>query len=500
MRDFRASAFRLAAAKRIRNAGRALQGRRFVKLAGIAFMGVVGVQLASCGDSDDSGSSGPYTIGGSVSGLAGGAVTLVNNEMDSLSVPANGTFRFALAAGGGSTYAVELSTQPPGQVCTLANASGVIASADVTSVAVTCKSSPESTLYTFSGGNDGNYPDSGLTAGPDGNFYGTTTYGGTGDVGTLYRVTPQGAHTVLYSFTPAPGDGQYPASGLELGDDGFFYATTTAGGAHGGGTFFRMTLDGDVTTLFHFGANGSGSAPQGLTLRDDGHFYGTTTTGGANGVGTVFRITAAGVHTVLHSFAATGDGHSPVAGLSDSSDGYLYGVTYHGGANSVGTIFRLAPDGTSYAVLHSFGSTSVDGRYPETKLRNTADGNLYGSTSAGGASGAGTLFRFSPASASTTVLHSFAGGTADGSHPSSRLRIGADGNFYGVTVNGGHFDAGTFFRMTPAGVVTLLYSFAGGTDGGNPNSSLLVAPDGSFYGTTVTGGATSNGTIYRIRL
>lgn len=500
MRDFRVRALRLAAVKRIRDAGRVLRGGGLAKLAGVALVGVIGVQLASCGDSDDSGNAGPFTVGGTVSGLTAGSVTLVNNEMDSLSVPANGTFRFALTADGGSAYSVELSTQPSGQVCTLAGASGVIASADITSVAVTCKVSPETTLYTFSGGNDGNYPDSGLTAGPDGNFYGTTTYGGNGGVGTLYRVTPQGVHTVLYSFTPAPGDGQYPASGLELGDDGFFYATTTAGGAHGGGTFFRMTLDGAVTTLFHFGAAASGSAPQGLTLRDDGQFYGTTTTGGANGVGTVFRITAAGAHTVLHSFAATGDGHSPVAGLSDSNDGYLYGVTYHGGANNVGTIFRIAPDGGSYVVLHSFGSTGDDGRYPETKLRNTADGNLYGSTSAGGTKGAGTLFRFSPASASATVLHSFAGGTADGSHPSSRLRIGHDGNFYGVTVNGGYFDAGTFFRMTPAGAVTLLYSFAGGIDGGNPNSSLLVAPDGSFYGTTVTGGATSNGTIYRIRL
>lgn len=455
--------------------------------------------LPSCTDSDSGNGPGQYSVGGVVSGLSGGSLALVNNEMDSLAISANGTYRFALTSTGGSAYAVELSTQPSGQVCTIARANGAIGNADVSNVDVSCKASPETTLYTFSGGSDGNYPDSGLTAGPDGNFYGTTTYGGSGGMGTIYRVTPQGAHTVLYSFTPGPGDGQYPASGLELGDDGLFYATTTAGGMYGGGTFLRMTLDGAITTLFHFGAGKSGSAPQGLTLRDDGAFYGTTTKGGANGVGTVFRITATGQHTVLHAFAVKGDGHSPVAGLSDASDGYLYGVTYYGGTHDVGTVFRLKPDGGDYAVLHSFGATPADGRYPETKLRDTPDGTLYGSTSAGGTNGLGTLFRYTPATSSMTLLHTFAGGAGDGSHPSSRLRIGRDGHLYGVTVYGGYFDAGTFFRVTPAGVVSVLYSFAGGTDGENPNSSLLLGADGSFYGTTVTGGASSNGTVYRIR-
>ncbi|MGH9257978.1 MAG: choice-of-anchor tandem repeat GloVer-containing protein [Vicinamibacterales bacterium] len=210
-------------------------------------------------------------------------------------------------------------------------------------------------------------------------------------------------------------------------------------------------------------------------------------------------MTSEGVQTVLHSFTTGSGGHTPVAGLSNASDGYLYGVAYYGGTNDFGTIFRIAPNGTGYATLHSFAGGAADGQYPGTKLRNVPDGTLYGSTGAGGSGGLGTLFRYDPASDVLSVLHSFAGAPADGSYPSCRLRVGHDGNLYGVTFYGGDFDLGTFFRITPAGELTVLHSFAGGTDGQSPNSSLLVTPDGDFYGTTVTGGPTNKGTIYKIR-
>ena len=381
----------------------------------------------------------------------------------------------------------------------MANGSGVITNADISDVAVACAPAAEATLYAFSGSPNGSYPDSGLTAGLDGDFYGTTTKGGANNLGTVYKITPAGVHNVLYSFTGGPGDGQYPASGLELGNDGVFYATTTAGGAFGSGTFFKVTHAGIATTLYSFGGPGSGVNPQGLTLLADGNFYGTTTSGGANNLGTVYRMTPRGVHTVLYSFSDDPDGHNPVAGLSSASDGYLYGVTFYGGTNSFGTIFRIAPDGTGYATLHSFAGGPTDGQYPGTKLRNVADGTLYGSTAAGGAGGFGTIFRYDPVSGVAGVIHSFAGGPADGAQPSCRLRVGNDGNLYGVTLYGGYFDFGTFFRITPAGELTVVHSFAGGTDGRGPNSSLLVTSGGDFYGTTVTGGPTYNGTIYKIR-
>lgn len=457
---------------------------------------LVALLLGSCIDTWDPPAS--YTVGGTVSGLAGGSLILVNNDIDSLSVASNGTFTFTLKSDTGGTYSVAVAAEPGDQVCTVANGDGVVDHANVTDVSVDCVTTGESPLYAFAGGANGSYPDSGLTEGTDGNFYGTTTYGGASNAGTVYRVSPQGQHTVIYSFTTDPGDGQNPASGLELGSDGVFYATTTSGGAYGQGTFFKITQDGALTNLYSFGANGTGTNPQGITLMPDGNFYGTTTNGGASNLGTVYRMTPEGVHTLLYSFAPGADGQLPAAGLSPYADGYLYGVTYYGGANNRGTIFRIATNGTAYATLYSFGNGASDGQYPGTKLRQTSDGHLYGSTGSGGAFGNGTIFRYSAATGAQ-IVHSFAGEPTDGSLPSSRLRLGADGHLYGVTYYGGRFDAGTFFRLTTAGDYSLLYSFSGGEGGQGPNSSLLTGSDGYFYGTTVTGGPTNNGTIYRIR-
>jgi uncharacterized repeat protein (TIGR03803 family) len=506
MGNFRATADRFAISRRFFIFKTAKELRAHVsldvpKLFGFFLLGLFILQLAGCGGSSGPSSSGPtaFSIGGTASGLSAANLILVNNGIDALSVSSNGSFKFTLTSSSGGTYSVLIGTPPPGEVCTVTNGSGVIAHANITNVNVACATGPEATLYAFSAGADGNYPDSGLTAGPDGNFYGTTTFGGANNLGTIYRITPAGAKTVLYSFAGGTADGQYPASGLELGNDGAFYVTTTAGGAFGGGTFFRITLDGSETVLYSFGGKGSGATPQGLTLLSDGNYYGTTASGGANNLGTVYKMTPAGEQTVLHSFSAGADGQTPVAGLSNDSDGNLYGVTYYGGTDNLGTIFRIAPDGSGYATVHSFGGGGTDGQYPGVKLRNVADGTLYGSTSSGGAGGLGTIFRYDPSSGVTTVIHSFSGPPDDGHYPSCRLRVGNDGNLYGVTLYGGYFDLGTFFRITPAGVLTLLYSFSGGADGQGPDSSLLLTSDGVFYGTTVTGGLTNNGTIYKIR-
>lgn len=471
---------------------------RFHQLAGVCFLVVVTSQFSGCGD-DTTPAPKVYSVGGTVSGLTGGGLTLVNNETDARSVSANGSYTFTLTSQGPGEYSVVLASQPADQVCTVANARGGITNADITDVDVTCVTGGVQPLYAFTGGADGSYPDSGLTAGLDGNLYGTTSYGGTNNVGTVYRVTPAGAHTVLYSFTAGPGDGQNPASGLELAPDGNFYATTTAGGAYGGGTFFKIDQAGNLTTLYSFGAAGTGTDPQGVTLGGDGTFYGTTTAGGANGLGTIYRITATGVHTVLYSFKSGVDGQAPAAGLSPAADGYLYGVTYYGGTKGFGTVFRIAPDGTGYGTVHNFLGGSKDGQYPGTKLRQGTDGGLYGSTGSGGANGLGTLFRYDRGTGAVSIVHSFAGGPADGSFPSSRLRVGPDGLLYGVTFYGGYFGGGTFYRLEVDGTLTVLYNFAGGTEGQSPNSSLFVTDAGDFYGTTVTGGPTNNGTIYKIR-
>ena len=508
MGNFRATAVPFATAKQFSfyktaREPRAHVSQDVIKLFGFILIGLFTSQLTGCGGSSGSSSGGgsptEFSVGGTVSGLSDGSLTLVNNESDPITVSSNGSYKFGVTALSGGTYSVVLATPPSGQVCTLANGSGVIAKSNITNVNVACATGPEEVLYAFAGGTDGRYPDSGLTAGGDGNFYGTTTYGGTNDLGTVFKITPAGVHTVLYSFASGPGDGQYPASGLDRGSDGALYATTTAGGTFGGGTFYRITLDGNETNLYSFGGNGSGTNPQGLTPHSDGNFYGTTNSGGANDLGTVFQITQAGVQTVLYSFAGGSDGQNPAAGLSDDIDGNLYGVTYYGGTANFGTIFRIADDGSGYATLHSFAGGPSDGEYPGVKLRNVADGSLYGSSGGGGAAGLGTIFRYDPGSGATTVIYSFLGAPDDGSQPSCRLRVGSDGNLYGTTYYGGTFDLGTFFRITPAGNLSVLYSFAGGTDGQNPNSSLVVTSDGTFYGTTVTGGPSNSGTIYKIQ-
>jgi uncharacterized repeat protein (TIGR03803 family) len=480
---------------------RACRSKDVPNLRALILTGLLILQLTACGGGSSSSSAnspGEFSIGGTVSGLSGGSVGLINNDTESLPVSSDGAYKFTLTSRSGDTYTVNILTQPPGQVCTVTNGSGVIAKANITNVDVACVTSPLETIYAFAGDTDGRSPESGLTAGSDGNFYGTTVFGGTNDLGTVYRLTPAGVKTTVYSFAGGVGDGQNPASGLDPGDDGAFYLTTTAGGTFGLGTFCRITLDGQETLLYSFGGNGSGATPQGLTHLSDGNFYGTTTAGGANNLGTIYKITPAGVQTVLYSFATGTDGRNPAAGLSSDSDGNLYGVAYHGGTNDLGTIFRIAPDGTGYTTLYSFAGGTTDGQYPGVKLRNVADGSLWGSTTSGGANGLGTIFRYDPSSGTTTIMHSFAGAPDDGENPSSRLHKGNDENLYGVTLYGGYFNLGTFFRITPAGVLTVLHSFAGGAEGQGPDSSLLLSPQGDFYGTTVAGGPTNSGTVYKI--
>ncbi len=346
------------------------------------------------------------------------------------------------------------------------------------------------TLYSFAG-TDGSTPNAGLTVGSDGNYYGTT-FGGGGitQFGTIFKLTPAGALTTLHYF--AGTDGSNPYGPLALGTDGNFYGTTTSGGGPGGmGTIFQITTSGTLTTLHTF-IGPDGSYPTaGLTLAGNGSFYGVTSSGGVNGDGTVFEITTNGTMTTLYNFAGV-DGSSPDAALILGSDGNLYGTTANGGANSYfGTLFQITPAG-SLTTLYSFGFT--DGSGPIGSL-TAANGLFYGATSNGGANTQfGNVFSVTSTGA-FTVLTSFSG--ASGAVPEAALTIGNDGNLYGTTVAGGSNPLyGTIFQLTPAGVLTTIHSFSA-TDGANPTASLTLASDGSFYGTTSSGGANGYGTVFR---
>lgn len=306
----------------------------------------------------------------------------------------------------------------------------------------------ETVLHSFGNSGDGDHPQAGLIQGSDGNFYGTTYDGGANDDGTVFKITPAGMETVLYSFGSS-GDGYTPAGGLIQGSDGNFYGTTSSGGAHSFGTVFKITPGGAETVLYSFGANGDGDADEpfaGLIQGSDGNFYGTTALGGLTSAGTVFKITPAGAETVLYSFAngKANDGQHP-RGLIQGSDGNFYGTTNAGGANSRGTVFEITPSGTE-TVLHSFGSGS-DGQNPDTGVIQGSDGNFYGTTQNGGANGDGTVFQVTAAGLET-VLYSF-GSSGDGRGPQAGVIQGSDGNFYGTTYSGGANSYGTVFKIVP---------------------------------------------------
>jgi uncharacterized repeat protein (TIGR03803 family) len=302
-------------------------------------------------------------------------------------------------------------------------------------------SGAETLVYSFA-----SMPWAGLIQGSDGNFYGTTASGGTSGRGTVFKITPSGTETVLYSF---PAGSSEPYTGLIEGGDGNFYGTTGANGTSDDGTAFKITPSGTETVLHVFPKTGSdGQIPYaGLIEGSDGNLYGTTYFGGSNGLGTVFKVTPSGTETVLYSFAGgSSDGEHPYAGVIQGSDGNFYGTTYQGGAGGYGTVFKITPSGTE-TVLYSFAGGSSDGADPEAGVIQGSDGNFYGNTYLGGAGNLGTVFKLTP-SGTETVLHAFAGGSSDGANPSANLVQGSDGNLYGSTGAGGTSSDGTFFKVT----------------------------------------------------
>jgi uncharacterized repeat protein (TIGR03803 family) len=259
------------------------------------------------------------------------------------------------------------------------------------------------TLHVFDGSDDLAFPYAGLVQANDGSFYGTAELGGrTGggpNHGGIFRTTAAGVETVAYGFCNEPycPDGSHPFAGLVQGTDGNFYGTTSAGGAGKGGTVFKVTPDLHLMRLHSFATTDGAYPYAGLIQATDGNFYGTTELGGANGGGTIFQITPNGALTTLYSFCAQADcadGKTPVAGLTQATDGNLYGTTELGGANGAGTIFEIAP-GNTLTTLYSFcaQTSCADGEKPLGGLFQATDGSLYGATSGGGTSNFGTIFR-----------------------------------------------------------------------------------------------------------
>ncbi len=350
---------------------------------------------------------------------------------------------------------------------------------------------------------DGSGPSAVIQA-ADGNFYGTTAAGGAYDDGTVFKITPGRVLTTLHDFDLTDGGGPlagYPLAALAQGTDGNFYGTTGVGGAYGDGTVFKMTPAGTLTTLYTFYSTDNVVFPSGLVQGTDGNFYGTTFGGGAYGFGTVFKVTPAGALTTLYSFNSTDNVRPFPSGLVQGTDGNFYGITQYGGGSSncssgCGTVFQISPSGT-LTTLHSFDQT--DGQAPVAGLVEGADGNFYGTTQYGGgssncSSGCGTVFQISPTGTLTT-FYNF--NSTDGAVPFAGLIQATDGNFYGTTFGEAgkcnpYDDCGTIFKITPARVLTTLHSFLRIVGAG----TLLQAADGNFYGTTAQGG--QSGSIFEL--
>ena len=353
------------------------------------------------------------------------------------------------------------------------------------------------TLISFTGGN-GYTPQASLTLGTDGNFYGTTSAGGSG-YGTVFKMTTNGTLTTLYSFTRGL-DGESPVAALTLGTDGNFYGTTYIfyeGGNMLYGTVFRVTTNGTLTTLVSFTGSNGAQPVAALTLGTDGNFYGTTEYGGNSigfnsGYGTVFKMTTNGTLTTLYSFSNGTDGGNPQAALTLGTDGNFYGTTANGGGGN-GTVFKVTTNGTLTTLVSYNGS---NGQSPVGALTTGNDGSFYGTTSGGGSSSDGTIFKVTTNGILTTLV-SF-GGT-NGENPQAGLTLGTDGNFYGTTYDGGNtnrynhgtgaYGDGTVFKMTTNGILTTLFLF-NGNNGALPFAGLTFGTDGNYYGTTYGGGST----------
>jgi uncharacterized repeat protein (TIGR03803 family) len=356
-------------------------------------------------------------------------------------------------------------------------------------------------LYNFSFGTGGYLPYSGVIADSAGNLYGTTSEGGAADDGVVYKLDTSGHETVLHSFTGEP-DGSSPESGVVQDSAGNLYGTTYSGGAAGYGVVYKLDSTGNETVLYSFTGGSDGGSPNaGVVLDSAGNLYGTTTGGGTAtgqlGFGVVYRLDQTGHETVLYTFTGLADGSLPESGVIRGPGNHLYGTTWKGGAiGGWGTVYKVDQTGQE-TVLYSFPG-AVDGGCPLAGVTGDSAGDLYGTTFSGGPSNAGVVYKVD--ATGETPLYSFTGG-ADGGWPASRLIRDAAGNLFGTTSGGGISNCpsgcGVVFKLDPAGNETVLYSFTGASDGGEPEAGVIADSAGNLYGSTYWG-ASNGGVVYKL--
>ena len=361
---------------------------------------------------------------------------------------------------------------------------------------------------------DGSYPASTLLRAADGNFYGTTGSGGCADgcFGTVFRMTPQGAFEVLHTFTDE-ASGRVPNATLALAPDGAIYGTTQRGGIAGAcegagcGTVFRLSRKHGFKLVHSFTEAEGGIPMAGPTVGPDGALYGTTTTNGQGSLGTVFRVTGPGMLQVVHSFQYE-EGQYSQHPLVKADDGLLYGTLSLGGPRGYGSVFRFSPAG-DFSVAFAFSDDEYGG-HPGGLVQGPGP-YLYGAATNGGMRdeqhcpfGCGILFRLG-FDRTLLVVHTFLG--TDGKNVMSPLTV-AGGALYGTAMTGGSgpcefpfAGCGLVFRVRERGWFDILHTFTNQPDdhgGVYPMGGVTVAPHNTLYGTTLQGGESGLGAIYRL--
>lgn len=329
-----------------------------------------------------------------------------------------------------------------------------------------------------------------------GNLYGTTPWGGAQGGGSLFKMTPDGTIATLYPFDYEVGSN--PDAGITAGNDGNFYGILHQGGPGNYGGIYKVTPAGEFTMLHQFTGGEDGNRPVSrLLLASDGNFYGTTMEGGANGLGTFFRITSDGVFTTLTHWAEDSVGWAPEGDIIEGADGNFYGTHRNDIASPYrqsGTVYRVTPAGQASLVGSFAGLPSMNFCNPSSLIQ-ASDGNFYGVTTGGGSFFQGTIFKMTP-DGSITLLVEFNGSIFE---PNGPLFEGPDGDLYGTSYYGGDLGEGTVFKVSKTGAVTIV-SHLGGNSGGpeRPLSGLILSPDGSFLGATSSGGSHDLGTVFRM--
>jgi uncharacterized repeat protein (TIGR03803 family) len=503
-----------------------------------------------------------YTLGGTLTGLnSGQQVTVEDNGAEALVLTGNGSFTFPDKITGVDGYSVSVSSQPAGQACLVSNGGGTHVSANVSNIAVVCSDTIGGTLSGLTAGEEFTVLDNGgdplvLTANgaftfptgvadgqpyavtvgtqPTGEYCTVSNGSGSSGPASNVQVTCVSNERVLYAFTGA-SDGGGPYDNVIMDGAGNLYGTTEIGGAHGYGVVFKLAPTGSggytESVLYSFlGSSGDGLDPfAGLIMDGAGNLYGTTYAGGNvsvstcnTGFGTVFKLAPNGsggyTESVLYAFnGGTADGIGPYAAVVMDGQGNLYGTTKVGGSGNsdcsdgLGVVFKLAPNGSggyTESILHTFAGGTADGQNPQTALIVDGNGNLYGTTETGGANNEGTVFELAPNGSggyAESILHSFGADAGDGTAPAAGLIMGGAGSFYGTTAAGGAHGAGAVFELAPNGsggyTESIVYSFSGGqTDAASPRG-LVMDGAGNLYGTAESGGIYSNsgyGTVFKL--